>query len=279
MLDADLALLNKDQATYCPVHRPEYSATLDLALASLDLASSVLSCEVSDELRSDHLSLVLEIESSLPDLATNTTTTISSIDLPEFVERANKATDSLDRKTQPTEEGIDIAVNNLTEAIARARAAATRTKVINLKNNKLNILPPHVVELLKSEDEPELSPLPTNANEARDIIGKVRQHHQKNAKTPPPIYHQNAADIFNAYVCIAHLPSPWKEAAVVMLPKPKKDHSLPSSYRPISLLNTLSKILFNIFFNDVVNTCLQLYFFNYTSLRQVIFESRTHVAA
>ena len=150
MLDADLALLNKDQATYCPVHRPEYSATLDLALASLDLASSVLSCEVSDELRSDHLSLVLEIDSSLPALASNTKTTISSIDWPEFVKQATKEADLLDQSSQPTtKEGIDIAVTNLTDAISRARAAATRTKVINLKNNKLNILPPHVVELLK----------------------------------------------------------------------------------------------------------------------------------
>jgi hypothetical protein len=140
LLDADLALLNKDQPTYCPIHRPEYNAVLDLALASLDLASSVLSCEVSDELRSDHLSLVLEIESSLPDLATNTTTTISSIDWPEFVEQATKAADSLEQSTQPTtKEGIDIAVTNLTEAILRARAAATRTKVINIKNNKVKI--------------------------------------------------------------------------------------------------------------------------------------------
>ena len=42
MLGADLALLNKDQATFCPVHRPEHCATIDLVLESLDLASSVL---------------------------------------------------------------------------------------------------------------------------------------------------------------------------------------------------------------------------------------------
>ena len=83
MLDADLALLNKDQATYCPVQRPEYSATLDLA--------------------------------------TNTTTTIRSIDWPEFVEQATKAADSLDQTTQlTTKEGIDLAVSNLTDAISRA---------------------------------------------------------------------------------------------------------------------------------------------------------------
>ena len=106
MLDADLALLNKDQATYCPVHRPEYSATLDLALASLDLASSVLSCEVSDELRSDHLSLVLEIESSLSDLAANTTTTISSIDWPSLSRKQpRKPTCLISRPNQPPRKG------------------------------------------------------------------------------------------------------------------------------------------------------------------------------
>jgi hypothetical protein len=41
----------------------------------------------------------------------------------------------------------------------------------------------------------------------------------------------------------SHFPSAWKIAKVIALPNPGKNHSLPSSYRPISLLSSLSKIL------------------------------------
>lgn len=39
------------------------------------------------------------------------------------------------------------------------------------------------------------------------------------------------------------IPRLWKTAKTVMLPKPgKSDYTSPASYRPIALLNTLSKI-------------------------------------
>jgi hypothetical protein len=37
-------------------------------------------------------------------------------------------------------------------------------------------------------------------------------------------------------------PHSWKEAKVIMLPKPGKTHSDPNNYRPISILNCLSKL-------------------------------------
>ena len=38
-------------------------------------------------------------------------------------------------------------------------------------------------------------------------------------------------------------PMEWKRARVIMIPKPGKDKSLPKSYRPISLLPVLGKLL------------------------------------
>ena len=49
--------------------------------------------------------------------------------------------------------------------------------------------------------------------------------------------------IINASIKIHYVPRSWKEATVVMLPKPMKDHKQPENYRPISLLNTLSQLL------------------------------------
>jgi len=49
--------------------------------------------------------------------------------------------------------------------------------------------------------------------------------------------------LFNAVLRTTHFPIPWKFAIVKMIPKPNKPPHLPSSYRPISLLPILGKIL------------------------------------
>lgn len=49
--------------------------------------------------------------------------------------------------------------------------------------------------------------------------------------------------IFNASIKFSHIPSKWKNADVSMIKKPEKDPKHVDSYRPISLLNTLSKLL------------------------------------
>jgi len=53
---------------------------------------------------------------------------------------------------------------------------------------------------------------------------------------------QRFLDILNICLTYGHFPRPWKHAIVTMIPKPNKDHSNPSSYRPISLLSVPGKI-------------------------------------
>jgi hypothetical protein len=49
---------------------------------------------------------------------------------------------------------------------------------------------------------------------------------------------------YNACLILGHHPARWKEAKVVAIPKPDKpDYSLPKAHRPISLLETMSKLL------------------------------------
>lgn len=49
--------------------------------------------------------------------------------------------------------------------------------------------------------------------------------------------------LFNACIMKQYFPKKWKHASVIAIPKPGKDPSDPKSYRPISLLCALSKLL------------------------------------
>ena len=48
--------------------------------------------------------------------------------------------------------------------------------------------------------------------------------------------------VFNASLKIQFQPAEWKEAILVLIPKPGKKHSHPSGYRPISLLCVMAKL-------------------------------------
>ena len=49
--------------------------------------------------------------------------------------------------------------------------------------------------------------------------------------------------IFSLCLILGYMPSRWKRAETVMIPKPEKDRTKPDSYRPISLLPVLGKLL------------------------------------
>ena len=54
---------------------------------------------------------------------------------------------------------------------------------------------------------------------------------------------QHLTVLFNVILEAGHIPDIWKKAHIILLLKPKKDKRLPSSYRPISLLSCLGKLL------------------------------------
>ena len=50
--------------------------------------------------------------------------------------------------------------------------------------------------------------------------------------------------IFRACIDLGHHLKPWRSAKIIVLRKPgKPDYAMPGAYRPISLLNTLGKLL------------------------------------
>lgn len=50
-------------------------------------------------------------------------------------------------------------------------------------------------------------------------------------------------NIINSCLKACYFPKIWKEAKIIAICKPKKPHDAPSSYRPISLLSSISKVL------------------------------------
>jgi len=59
----------------------------------------------------------------------------------------------------------------------------------------------------------------------------------------PPNSKKLVTLIFNKCLQMGHFPSRWERAEVFMTPKPNKPEANLASYRPISLLPVLSKIL------------------------------------
>lgn len=50
-------------------------------------------------------------------------------------------------------------------------------------------------------------------------------------------------DAINHIWCSGNLPKIWKQATIIPIPKPNKDHCLPSNYRPIALTSCLCKTM------------------------------------
>ncbi|KAL4144108.1 hypothetical protein QTP88_006338 [Uroleucon formosanum] len=67
--------------------------------------------------------------------------------------------------------------------------------------------------------------------------------------------------LFNFLLRVGHFPLSWKIATIILIKKPGKNKSNPDSYRPISLLTSLSKI-----FEKVIHTRL----LNYLNSAEVI---------
>lgn len=86
---------------------------------------------------------------------------------------------------------------------------------------------------------------------------EVKQHIKqlRNSSTGPDNVHnrclknytealvKHLTKLFNQILIQGYIPNEWKKANIILLLKPKKDKQQPSSYRPISLLSCLGKLL------------------------------------
>ena len=105
----------------------------------------------------------------------------------------------------------------------------------------------------------------TNTSEIRCIINEIRgkgspgpdQITNRVLKLLPDSYLRIIAELINASLKHSFIPTSWKAAHVTMILKPMKNPNLALSYRPISLLNTLSKLLERVVQSRLVDWCNQ----------------------
>ena len=75
----------------------------------------------------------------------------------------------------------------------------------------------------------------------------------KALKHPPQRAVSLLVQIFNAILLIHHFPTLWKHARVISVIKLGEDPTLPSSYRPISLLDTIGKLFEKILLGRILH--------------------------
>ena len=87
------------------------------------------------------------------------------------------------------------------------------------------------------EVRPDISSLKRRTAPGEDGITHVLIHHFSTAAI------NHLAFLFNSTLTLGHFPRSWKQAKVIAILKPRKPPPNPESYRPISLLSALSKLL------------------------------------
>jgi hypothetical protein len=135
------------------------------------------------------------------------------------------------------------------EAFADSLELQCRPNVVDADPVHIQEIENQVRLILSRHDDNPITP--ASPSEIRKIIGSLKK---KKAPGPdnisntalkllPPKVVVALAAIFNASLRLCHFPSRWKNATVIFIPKPGKNSKLPQSYRPISLLSSIGKVL------------------------------------
>ena len=86
-----------------------------------------------------------------------------------------------------------------------------------------------------------------------ELTTNLKKTNQKSAPGPdlitylvirnfPPIANNILINLYNAILTRAYIPSQFKRSTTILIPKPNKDHTQLTSYRPITLNSTLAKL-------------------------------------
>ena len=106
------------------------------------------------------------------------------------------------------------------------------------------------LSLALSDDAPEHLARPFRLHELAAVLCSLRDSspgldriHNQHLSHLPPLYVARLLDICNASLATGTVPPAWKHSLVLPLPKPQKPLSSVASFRPISLLSCMSKVL------------------------------------
>jgi hypothetical protein len=102
--------------------------------------------------------------------------------------------------------------------------------------NPLTNLNPPLHRFKQTEIQTVINNLSPKTSPGYDLItGKILQE-------LPPVGIKYITQLLNAYLLLGYFPNQWKVAQIILLLKPGKPPNVPTSYRPISHLPTLSKV-------------------------------------
>ena len=147
-------------------------------------------------------------------------------------------------------------VTNNIASTSHQKALLFQKLTSKIHNPDMNNIPPSHIHLINKTVEEYLlrRSIPSDIPFSKiDLINIIDSSNPKKAPgpdgiaikalqlMPDPTVHYLHLILASAYSC-GHFPTNWKEAHTVMIPKPGKPLTNPSSYRPISLLNSMSKI-------------------------------------
>ena len=108
-----------------------------------------------------------------------------------------------------------------------------------------------------------LEPSFTNAEEIWCILKSIKNKKSYGPDAIPNIVlkklprsaHEYLANMINCILGLGHYPEPWKIAYILPIPKPGKPANEAKNFRPISLLNCLSKILEKVLHVRILEYC------------------------
>ena len=140
----------------------------------------------------------------------------------------------------------------------KANTLATQFARVSSGSPDVTILQNEVTEQVKNFTKtkypippPILNKILTTPKQLKKLITKLPNNKAPGVDQLPNILIKNLpkkatvqlTHIINKIMLLQHFPQQWKHAIVVPIPKPSKNPTDPSSYRPISLLSSLSKLV------------------------------------
>ena len=177
-----------------------------------------------------------------------------------------KETNHLSGITKPPSNDREISYENMKSSSPEGKAKIhtkyqktvfTENENITEKSEEFwrNVIEEDYREILNLEAETTADPSKNDIEEItlQEIQDNLKSMNGYKAPGPdnlPPIslkmapveYLERLKNLYNACLRKNHHPKRWKEAKLILIPKPGKDHSTPDGYRPLSMLNSIAKL-------------------------------------
>ena len=165
--------------------------------------------------------------------------------LPRMMNKARTPIPALD-KNIPHNSNAEILADVFEKQFTSAVTPKTQIKLgMEAAANSLAALPDETITTTEKELREHLKTLRNKAPGPDNIPNYA-------LKNLPDSTIRHIVCIFNGCLALCHFPAPWKLAKIVPVLKQGKNRFLANSYRPISLLNTISKIFEKILHSNLL---------------------------